>query len=149
MSSDLKRKNKKRESIRSWIVMVMVGVLLAAVAVAVFLDDSTAAARFPNQVTVQQAYEMREVGAFILDVRTVEEWEEFHIPGAVLIPLDELPQRVREVPSDLEVVVVCRSGNRSAVGRDILKQAGFANVTSMAGGVVSWKAAGFPVEAGP
>jgi rhodanese-related sulfurtransferase len=100
----------------------------------------------PLEITVEEAFSYREEGAFILDVRTQEEWDDGHIPGATLIPLDELPNRLAEVPENIEVVVVCRSGNRSAVARDILLNAGFPSVTSMAGGVNQWKAAGFPFE---
>jgi rhodanese-related sulfurtransferase len=82
-------------------------------------------------------------------VREPDEWVESHIPGATLIPLGELASRVSEVPQDQEVVVVCRSGNRSAEGRDILLSAGFEHVTSMAGGVNQWKAAGFETVSGP
>jgi rhodanese-related sulfurtransferase len=56
---------------------------------------------------------------------------------------------VSEVPQDQEVVVVCRSGNRSQQGRDILLSAGFEQVTSMAGGVNQWKSAGFETVSGP
>jgi rhodanese-related sulfurtransferase len=52
------------------------------------------------------------------------------------------------VPKDKEVVVVCRSGNRSKQGRDILKSAGFPQVTSMSGGLAQWSAAGLPAATG-
>jgi len=71
------------------------------------------------------------------------------VPNSTLIPLGSLASRVNEVPRDKEIVVVCRSGNRSTTGRDILRQAGFANVTSLAGGLNGWKAAGFPTVSGP
>jgi rhodanese-related sulfurtransferase len=82
-------------------------------------------------------------------VRQPDEWVESHIPGATLIPLGELASRVDEVPQGQEVVIVCRSGNRSAEGRDILLAAGFEQVTSMAGGVNQWKATGFETVSGP
>lgn len=82
----------------------------------------------------------------VLDVRTVEEWNEFHAPNTTLIPLDELASRVDEVPRDREIVVVCRSGNRSQQGRDILLNAGFEKVTSMTGGLNEWRARGYPIE---
>ena len=66
-----------------------------------------------------------------LDVRTPEEWNEYHVPGSTSLLLDELPKRVAEVPKDKEVVVVCRSGNRSATGRDVLLKAGYPQVTSL------------------
>jgi rhodanese-related sulfurtransferase len=81
-----------------------------------------------------------------LDVRTQEEWNEFHAPNTTLIPLDQLASRLNEVPTDREIVVVCRSGNRSQQGRDILLNAGFEQVTSMTGGLNEWQASGYPVE---
>jgi rhodanese-related sulfurtransferase len=92
---------------------------------------------------------MREAGAFILDVRQPEEWLDHHIPGSTLIPLGELPARLSELPEDKEILVVCRSGNRSAEGRDILLEAGFEQVTSMAGGLTEWRSAGYPTVSGP
>ena len=109
---------------------------------------SQAPATLPLEVDVATAASMRDAGAFVLDVRQPDEWVAGHIPGATLIPLGELPSRTAEVPSDREVVVVCRSGNRSATGRDILLDAGFATVTSMAGGMNDWAAAGLEVATG-
>jgi rhodanese-related sulfurtransferase len=97
---------------------------------------------------VTEAAALRDSGAFVLDVRQPEEWAEVRIPGATLIPLGELPARLDEVPRDVDVVVVCRSGNRSQAGRDILRGAGFTRVTSMTGGVTEWRAAGLPAESG-
>ncbi|RME89622.1 MAG: rhodanese-like domain-containing protein [Anaerolineae bacterium] len=111
--------------------------------------NRSGASALPPEISVDQAYEKYQAGAFFLDVRTVEEWNEYHIPNATLIPLDELPNRLDEVPRDREIVVVCRSGNRSQVGRDILLDAGFPRVTSMAGGVKTWRSAGYPVVSGP
>ena len=109
---------------------------------------ATSPAAMPSTVTVSEASALRDQGAFILDVREPGEWAAGHIPGATLIPLGELSGRVEEVPTDKAVVVVCHSGNRSAQGRDILRQAGHANVTSMAGGMTDWQAAGLPVVTG-
>jgi rhodanese-related sulfurtransferase len=97
---------------------------------------------------VAQAASMRDAGAFILDVRQPDEWAEYHIPDTTLIPLGELSARIGEVPRDQDVLVVCRSGNRSASGRDLLLEAGFTRVTSMAGGLSQWRADGFPVVSG-
>lgn len=109
---------------------------------------STAPAALPLEVDVSTAASLRDTGAFMLDVREPEEWNAGHIPGATLIPLGQLASRVAEVPTDREVVVVCRSGNRSAAGRDILLGAGLASVTSLAGGMNDWAAAGLPIETG-
>jgi rhodanese-related sulfurtransferase len=99
-----------------------------------------------STISVGQAYEMYQNGAFVLDVRTQEEWNEFHAPNTTLIPLDQLISRLNEVPRDRQIVVVCRSGNRSQEGRDILLNAGFEQVTSMTGGLNEWRASGFPTE---
>lgn len=105
-------------------------------------------AALPVEITPAQAAQMQSEGAFILDVRQPDEWTEGHIEGATLIPLDELGNRLNEIPKDSKVVVVCRSGNRSAQGRDLLLLNGFTQVTSMAGGMNAWVSAGFPVITG-
>ena len=148
-----KKKNKKsvkktNNSTLLWIglgvvVLVFAGVMLARPGAA----SSTAG--LPREISVSDASTMRDSGAFILDVRQPEEWVEGHIPDATLIPLGELASRVSEVPQDQEIVVVCRSGNRSQQGRDILLAAGFENVTSMAGGMNQWAAAGDDTVTGP
>jgi len=102
----------------------------------------------PGEVTVAEALALRESGAFVLDVRQPDEWAAGHIPGAALIPLGDLSARIAEVPTNRQVLVVCRSGNRSAQGRDILRGAGRPSVTSMAGGMNDWTAAGYPTETG-
>jgi rhodanese-related sulfurtransferase len=101
------------------------------------------------EVSVQDAFSMREEGAFILDVRNQDEWDAGHVPGATLIPLPQLASRLAELPQDQEIVVICRSGNRSATARDILLDAGFSSVTSVAGGFNDWARNGFDVEVGP
>jgi rhodanese-related sulfurtransferase len=102
----------------------------------------------PAEVSTADALALREAGAFVLDVRQPDEWAAGHIPDATLIPLGDLPARVAEVPKDRQVVVVCRSGNRSATGRDVLLGAGYPSVTSMAGGMNDWTAAGYPTKSG-
>lgn len=99
-------------------------------------------------VSVAEAAALREGGALMLDVREPPEWAEGHIPGAVLVPLGELQARIAEIDGTRSIVVVCRSGNRSAQGRDILLAAGFPAVTSLAGGMTDWAAAGQPVDVG-
>lgn len=102
----------------------------------------------PAEVSVTEAAKLRDQGAFILDVREPDEWQAGHIPGATLIPLGQLSSRISEVPADQTVVVVCRSGNRSAQGRDILRAAGLTQSTSMAGGMKAWTAQGLDVVTG-
>ncbi|HEX4897760.1 MAG TPA: rhodanese-like domain-containing protein [Candidatus Limnocylindrales bacterium] len=101
-----------------------------------------------STVSVADAAVLRDDGAIIIDVREPDEWAAGHIPGAILIPLGELPSRIGDVPPNRPIVVVCRSGNRSAQGRDILIGAGFPAVTSLDGGMNDWAGAGLPIETG-
>ena len=100
----------------------------------------------PREISVNEAYNKYQNGAYVLAVRTQEEWDDFHAPNTTLIPLDQLASRLHEIPRDKEIVVVCRSGNRSQQARDILLNAGFQQVTSMQGGLNEWRASGYPVE---
>lgn len=139
----------KKQSFNPTLLWAGLGIVLVVLAGAFLFRPDTTAEALPREISVAEAAAMRDEGAFILDVRQPEEWVESHIPGATLIPLGKLASRVDEVPKNQEVVVVCRSGNRSAEGRDILLAAGFEQVTSMAGGVNQWKAAGFETVSGP
>ena len=123
--------------------------ILALLLAAILAGCASAGGGMPKEMSVAQAKQQVEQGAFLLDVRQPEEWNEAHVPGATLIPLGELESRLAEVPKDKPVVVMCRSGNRSQEGRDILLRNGFSQVTSMAGGIKDWAANGFPTVAGP
>lgn len=101
-----------------------------------------------QEISIAQAEQKRTDGALMLDVREQDEWDTLHIPGATLIPLSTLPTHLSELPKDQEIVVYCRSGNRSKSGAEILSQAGFTNVSSMAGGITEWQTAGYPTETG-
>lgn len=128
--------------------VVQIGIV-AVVALVIYLMVATASGAgggLASNVSVDEAYSMVQDGAFVLDVREVSEWNEFHAPGATLIPLGELASRVDELPRDKPTVVVCRSGNRSQQGRDILLAAGFTQVTSMDGGLNQWRSSGYPIE---
>lgn len=81
--------------------------------------------------------------AVLIDVRTPAEYQEGHIPGVANIPLDQLERRSQEVPRDKKVVLVCRTGNRSAQGTKLLRDKGFDNVYNDLGGMAGWKG---PVE---
>ena len=127
--------------------------LVAFVAFVIYLIASSggsgATNRLAREISVDDAYQMyQQSGTFVVDVRTQEEWDEYHAPNTTLIPLDQLQARLSEVPKDKEILVVCRSGNRSQEGRDILLSAGY-NVTSMAGGLKEWFAKGYPIEGAP
>lgn len=147
MPKDKRHTPARKPAFSAWAGWLIALLVLGAVAAFAFLSRPTlTAVTLPPEVSVEQARELVNEGAFLLDVRTPLEWDEAHVAGATLIPLDELQSRLSELPRDRKIVVMCRSGNRSATARDLLKQAGFEQVTSMAGGINQWRAAGFPVE---
>jgi rhodanese-related sulfurtransferase len=87
-----------------------------------------------------------EPAPFLLDVREPWEYQEGHVPGAQLIPLGELEQRVNEVPRDQPVLAICHSGQRSLAAAGYLQQLGYNSVTNVDGGTAAWIERGFPVD---
>ena len=77
-------------------------------------------------------------GVFVLDVREPQEHQICSIPGAVLIPLGELPHRVNELGGHEDMVVHCKSGVRSAKAVKILHDAGFKKAKNLSGGILRW-----------
>lgn len=86
-------------------------------------------------------------GLYILDVRQSNEFQAGHIKGAKLIPLNDLVNRMNELPKDKDILCVCRSGSRSGSATRQLSHAGF-NAFNLRGGMVSWQHAGYPVKKG-
>ncbi len=93
-------------------------------------------------VVLAEALAGHEKEVFLLDVREPDEFEETHIPGAVLIPLGSLPRRLPEVPKDREVVVICSVGGRSARATEFLRRNGVEAV-NLHGGMRAWHQLGF------
>jgi rhodanese-related sulfurtransferase len=132
-----------------WVWILLAVVVVAAIFFLLSNNKSASVQALAKEITPAQAAQYQKDGAFILDVREPAEWNAGHISGAVLVPLGDLPSRLNEVPKEKDIVVVCRSGNRSATGRDILLQAGYPKVTSMGGGMNQWIAAGLPIVTVP
>ncbi len=84
----------------------------------------------------------------IIDVRRPDEFtgELGHIPGAQHLVLDQLPQRLEEVPKDQTVVFVCRSGGRSGQAAAIALQNGITDVYNLTGGMLMWNQLGLETE---
>jgi phage shock protein E len=91
-------------------------------------------------VSVEQALTMwQNKQVVIVDVRTPVEYQEGHIPSVANIPLDQLESRMNEVPKDKKVLLICRSGKRSAQGTALLRGKGFDNVYNVVEGMNGWK----------
>ncbi|MBF4599585.1 rhodanese-like domain-containing protein [Frigoribacterium sp. VKM Ac-1396] len=99
------------------------------------------------EVTAREAIDALAAGSYVLDVRERHEWDDAHAPGATLIPLSELNERVDEVPTDRTVLVVCHSGMRSARATDALRGIGV-DARNVAGGMLGWRDAGGTVVSG-
>ena len=156
--SKAKRRKAARQTAannnRRWLWIGAAVVIIVVIGAVVVLSQNNRPAttagttNLAHEVSVQEAATLRDSGAFVLDVRQPDEWADYHVPDSTLIPLDQLSSRLSEVPRDKPILVVCRSGNRSASGRDILLEAGFTSVTSMAGGLTEWRSSGLPVVSG-
>lgn len=96
---------------------------------------------------MQALAEALQRGAPLVDVREPAEYAEVRAPGAVLVPLGEVPARTGEVPTDRTVYVICRSGARSASAVEYWRSQGV-DAVNVAGGTLAWIEAGFPVESG-
>ncbi len=100
------------------------------------------------QVSARAAHRLMEGEALLLDVREADEWRTGHAPGATLMPMASVQDRHRELPDDRRIVVMCRSGGRSAAVTDSLLAAEF-DAVNLAGGICAWSAAGLPVTTEP
>lgn len=97
-------------------------------------------------VSAPDAYQLYQDDVFVLDVRTPEEYQDGHLPGATLIPLDQLGARYGELPQNETILVYCRSGNRSLQAVYLLENAGFDRVHSLDRGINNWVQNGYEVE---
>jgi adenylyltransferase/sulfurtransferase len=75
---------------------------------------------------------------FLLDVREPHEWDICRIPGAILIPLGQLPSRMNQLNSADNIVAYCKSGVRSGKAVDLLKKSGFQKIKNLKGGILGW-----------
>ena len=93
-------------------------------------------------ITASQAKEImdKETEYVILDVRTEEEFDQGHIPGAILIPDYEIMTKAEEILKDKKqlILVYCRSGRRSKIAAEYLIELGYTNIKEF-GGIIDWK----------
>ena len=138
--------NKHSGRLIAWLLLVVVFATAAAGCAAA--PAQTVIAR-PSPEQVFERLSQGDTDFILLDVRTPEEWVEGHIDGATLLPLQELEARAEsELPKDTEIVIYCRSGNRSAQAAEYLAGVGYTDLADL-GGIQDWVAAGLPVVSGP
>jgi rhodanese-related sulfurtransferase len=100
-----------------------------------------------EEIDIDVAHAMWDVGDLVVDVRTPDEYAHGHIAGSVNIPLDRIAVRAADLPPG-QVVTVCSMGNRSRRGAAAFARAG-RDAFSMRGGTKAWARAGLPIVTGP
>lgn len=103
-------------------------------------QESPAPAATAGDISVDELKKLidQKAGIFILDVRNPPEYDICKLPGSKLLPLPELPQRIRELDPDQEMIVHCKSGMRSAKAIQFLKEQGFKKLRNLKGGILAW-----------
>ncbi len=99
-------------------------------------------------IEVAELGSVLRAGGVLIDVREPDEYLEAHVGGGVLIPLQSVPSRVKEFPTDQPVYLICAAGGRSHQASAFLRQQGI-DAVNVLGGTSAWMAAGFAVECGP
>jgi len=96
------------------------------------------------EVGARTAAALLDAGALLLDVREPGEWQAGHVAQALLLPMGQVARHRSDLPRDRQVVVVCRSGGRSAAVAEALRAWGF-DAVNLSGGMTAWAVAGLPV----
>lgn len=133
-----------------FVLAILLATAMPLVAIACGTGEQTAEGY--ENATIEHAYKHWQQGEnspipfMFLDVRTPGEYAKGHIPGAKLIPLRQLRERLNQVPKDKRVYVYCESGGRAAKAAKILVNAGFKNIENVPDSMTGWRKAGYPVE---
>lgn len=100
------------------------------------------------EISVNELAQKLLDGAFLIDVRELDEWIAERVPEVPLIPLGEITDRLTDFPKEGEVFIICRSGARSATACQFLRS-NDVNAINVAGGTLAWIASGQDVASGP
>lgn len=125
--------------------IIVFAVILLAAGAYYFMQMGSGNSGYGN-VDVAEARDLigEKSDLVILDVRTVSEYDGGHLDGAINIPVDDLSGRLSELNPDDELLVYCRTGNRSTTAVGILRENGYDRIYHMDSGIVAWNSAGFP-----
>ena len=132
---------------RHWVLSTLAVVLI------ILLISNEMSRRMQKFKTLEPAEVARKAGregVALIDVREDNEWKSGHIKGARHIPLGKLqePHDPGTIRCPDEVVLYCRSGNRSATAANILVKGGFEDVSHLGGGIIAWEGQNYPVAKG-
>src|SRR6478752_2277852 len=98
------------------------------------------------EIDIEELARLLDDGVNLIDVRQPHEYEDRHVPGAVLIPLAEVPDRLSEIPDSGQVLVICKTGARSHRASEFLRGNGI-DAVNIAGGTDGWADSGRPTVA--
>jgi len=116
-----------------------------------FLSAAAIAAGVVKNLSPEESYELlkqRGDEIFLLDVRTPGEYQQVRLAGAKLIPIDQLLQRMDEVPKNKPLLVYCAVGSRSSQVVGYMARIGYPEVYNLYGGIYAWSKKGYPVLQG-
>ena len=145
LHSNIPNQTNRKKNFRSGLFFILIISLLIGASLAACATKTAAGQLI---ISAPDAYQLYQDDVFVLDVRTPEEYQQSHLPGATLIPLDQLDARYSELPQNETILVYCRSGNRSLEAVYLLKNAGFNRVHSLDRGIKNWIQYGCDVEVG-
>jgi len=98
-----------------------------------------------RDVAPQEAKQLIDAGALVVDVREDFEWAHGHLPGSRHLPAGRLAAELDSLPRDRELILICASGSRSSHLCAALERHGFANLYNLSGGIYAWMRSGLPV----
>jgi len=118
--------------------------------VTLLAGDTLAAAAIARNIAPREGLALvkQRQNLYLLDVRTPQEYRQAHLADAHLIPIDQVAQRLGELPADRPILVYCAVGSRSAQVFNFLARRGYAEVYNLDGGIVAWSQQGYPVLQG-
>lgn len=99
-----------------------------------------------TRISVDEAKEMMNDGAAVIDVREPHEYSAGHVPKASLLPVNSVFARREELPKDQDVIFVCQIGQRSALACEMAAASGLTRIFNLEGGTEAWINAGQPVD---
>jgi rhodanese-related sulfurtransferase len=120
--------------------------LTLAIIMTVGIASLALGATYANITSTQAKSLLDKKRVFLLDVRTTDEYRQAHLKGAVLIPIDQVERRLREIPKDKTVLVYCAVGSRSRAVAGFLVQQGYREVYNMRDGIIGWYRNGLPLS---
>ena len=125
--------------VKIFLLTSLAGLLLTTVATAAMQNISAT----DLQKLVKQNPE-----TYLLDVRTLGEYTQKRIKGAHLIPIDQVENRINEIPKNRPIIVYCETGVRSALVGRYLDRRGYQGVSNLSQGIMGWQVRGYPIESG-